>query len=59
MMAFLSFLALLAIAYLLWRLIDQVTELAFRLSEVQRDVADMARRTTDAQSAEASSKGTD
>lgn len=42
-MQFLSFLALLGIAYLLWRLTDQVPDLIFRLSEIQRDVAELLR----------------
>ena len=36
-MGFLSFLVLLAIAYLLWRVTDQMPDLIFRLSEIQRD----------------------
>ena len=42
-MQFLSFLALLGIAYLLWRLTDQIPDLIFRLSEVQRDTAELLR----------------
>lgn len=42
-MLFLSFLALLGIAYLLWRLTDQIPDLIFRLSEIQRDVAELLR----------------
>ena len=42
-MQFLSFLALLGIAYLLWRLTDQIPDLIFRLSEIQRDVAELLR----------------
>ena len=42
-MQFLSFLALLGIAYLLWRLTDQIPELIFRLSEIQRDTAELLR----------------
>jgi hypothetical protein len=43
-MGFLSFLALLAIAYLVWRVTDQLPDLIFRLSEIQRDVAELRRR---------------
>jgi hypothetical protein len=43
-MGFLSFLMLVAIAYLLWRIADQLPDLIFRLSEVQRDVAEVRRR---------------
>ena len=42
-MQFLSFLALLGIAYLLWRLTDQIPDLIFRLSEIQRDTAELLR----------------
>ena len=43
-MTFLSFLVLLVIAYLLWRISDQLPDLIFRLSEVQRDVAELRRQ---------------
>ena len=43
-MGFLSFLVLLGIAYLIWRVTDQMPDLIFRLSEVQRDVAEIRRR---------------
>lgn len=43
----LSFLVLLGIAYLIWRVTDQLPDLLFRLSEVQRDVAEIRRRLTD------------
>jgi len=43
-MGFLSFLVLLVIAYLLWRVTDQLPDLVFRLSEVQRDVAELRRQ---------------
>lgn len=42
-MEFLSFLALLGIAYLLWRLTDQIPDIIFRLSEIQRDTAELLR----------------
>lgn len=42
-MGFFSFLVLLVIAYLLWRVTDQLPDLIFRLSEVQRDVAELRR----------------
>lgn len=42
-MQFLSFLALLGIAYLLWRLTDQIPDIIFRLSEIQRDTAELLR----------------
>jgi hypothetical protein len=43
----LSFLVLLGIAYLIWRVTDQLPDLLFRLSEVQRDVAEIRRRLAD------------
>ena len=43
-MGFLSLLVLIGIAYLLWRVTDQLPDLIFRLSEIQRDVAEIARR---------------
>ncbi len=42
-MGFFSFLVLLGIAYLLWRVTDQLPDLIFRLSEIQRDVAEVRR----------------
>lgn len=46
-MGFFSFLVLLGIAYLLWRVTDQLPDLIFRLSEIQRDVAEVRRSQTD------------
>ena len=43
-MGFLSFIVLLAIAYLLWRISDQMPDILFRLSEIQRDIAELRRR---------------
>ena len=37
-MGFFSFIVLLAIAYLIWRVTDQLPDLIFRLSEIQREV---------------------
>ena len=45
-MGFLSFIVLLGIAYLLWRVTDQLPDLIFRLSEIQRDIAEIRRRTS-------------
>jgi|GEM_PF-356412 hypothetical protein len=47
-MGFLSFLLLAAIAYLIWRITDQLPDLIFRISEVQRDVAELRRTLADA-----------
>ena len=46
-MSFLSFLVLLAIAYLLWRITDQLPDIIFRLSEIQRYVAELRRQEKD------------
>jgi len=43
-MGIFSFVALLGIAYLVWRIADQLPDLIFRLSEIQRDVAEIRRR---------------
>ena len=55
-MGFLSLLVLIGIVYLLWRITDQLPDLIFRLSEIQRDVAAIARRTEEA-SADADGTG--
>jgi hypothetical protein len=46
-MGFFSFIVLLAIAYLIWRVTDQLPDLIFRLSEIQRDVAEIRRRVSE------------
>ena len=43
-MDFLSFLVLVGVAYLIWRISDQLPDLIFRVSEIQRDVAEIRRR---------------
>ena len=43
-MGFFSFIVILAIAYLLWRISDQMPDILFRLSEIQRDIAEIRRR---------------
>lgn len=43
-MGLLSFIVLLAIAYLLWRISDQMPDILFRLSEIQRDIAEIRRK---------------
>ena len=53
-MGFFSFLVLLAIAYLVWRVTDQLPDLIFRLSEIQRDVAELRRRLNEEQTADES-----
>jgi hypothetical protein len=42
-MYFLSFLLLIGIAYMLWRIMDQLPDVVFRLSEIQRDMAEIRR----------------
>ena len=46
-MGIFSFLLLAAIAYLLWRITDQLPDLIFRLGEIQRDVAEVRRKLTE------------
>ena len=54
-MGFFSFVVLLAIAYLLWRISDQIPDILFRLSEIQRDIAELRRRQESAEAAPAES----
>lgn len=42
-MAFLSLLITAVIAYLIWRISDQLPDLMFRLSEIQRDVSELRK----------------
>ncbi len=42
-MNFLVFLLLVGIAYMLWRIMDQLPDVVFRLSEIQRDMAEIRR----------------
>jgi len=56
-MTFLSFLVLLVIAYLIWRVSDQLPDLIFRLSEIQRDIAEIRRRMADEDTASAPTAG--
>ncbi|MEE4359943.1 MAG: hypothetical protein V2I63_00315 [Pseudomonadales bacterium] len=50
-MSFLSFLVLLGIAYMIWRIMDQLPDVVFRLSEIQRDIAELRRNAQDHASA--------
>jgi len=54
-MGFFPFIVLLAIAYLLWRISDQIPDILFRLSEIQRDIAEIRRRGDSSDDAPASS----
>lgn len=47
MMGFLSFVALLAIAYLVWRVADMLPDLVYRISEMQRDIGEIRRSLRD------------
>ena len=47
-MTFLIFLAAVAVAYFAWRIVDQLPDLVYRLSEIQRDTAEIRRRLEDA-----------
>ena len=42
-MSFLLLIALVAIAYFVWRIVDQLPDIVYRLSEIQRDLADLRR----------------
>lgn len=43
-MSILTFIVVLFMAYLLWRVVDQLPDITFRLSEIQRDLAEIRRR---------------
>ena len=43
-MGFFSTLLLAAIAYLIWRISDQIPDILFRLSEIQRDISEIRRQ---------------
>lgn len=43
-MGLFSFLVLCVIAYFVWRISEQVPDLVFRLSEIQRDMAEIRRQ---------------
>ena len=44
MMEFLIFLAAAAAAYFAWRIVDQLPDVLYRLSEIQRDIAELRRQ---------------
>ncbi len=46
-MVFITFVLVLAITYLLWRISDQIPDILFRLSEIQRDIAEIRRQGED------------
>lgn len=43
-MEFLTFLVTIGVAYLIWRISDQLPDMIFRISEIQRDLAEIRRR---------------
>ena len=43
-MGFLAFLVLCVVAFFLWRISDQMPDVLFRLSEMQKDVAELRRQ---------------
>ena len=59
-MTFLILIAAVAIAYFVWRIVDQLPDIVYRLSEIQRDVADIRRSLEDgAEKAEPATGGED
>jgi hypothetical protein len=50
-MSVLSFLLLAGATYLIWRITDQLPDLIFRISEIQRDVAELRRAMEDSRAA--------
>ena len=46
-MTFLILVAVVAIAYFAWRIVDQLPDIVYRLSEIQQDVAELRRRLGD------------
>ena len=49
MIEFLTLVAVGATAYFAWRIVDQLPDVLYRLSEIQRDVAELRRRGQDDQ----------
>lgn len=43
-MTFLILVAVVFIAYFAWRIVDQLPDIVYRLSEIQQDVAELRRR---------------
>ncbi len=46
-MTFLIFIGVAALCYLAWRIMDLLPDAIFRLSEIQRDIADIRRTLTE------------
>ena len=51
-MGFFSFLIIAVVAYLVWRISDQLPDIVFRITEIQRDVADIRKRMVAAEEVE-------
>ena len=47
-MSFLIFIGVAVLCYLVWRIMDLLPDAIFRLSEIQRDIADIRRKMTEA-----------
>lgn len=46
-MSVLIFIGVAVLCYLAWRIMDQLPDAIFRLSEIQRDIADIRRKLTE------------
>lgn len=51
-MTFLILVAVVVIAYFAWRIVDQLPDIVYRLSEIQQDVAELRRRLGEDRAAE-------
>ena len=58
-MTFLILVAVVVIAYLMWRVVDQLPDIVYRLSEIQRELSDLRRRIEDDQASPVDAGGTD
>ena len=47
MWPFLTFIGVAVLCYLAWRIMDLLPDAIFRLSEIQRDIADIRRKVTE------------
>ena len=47
MWSFITCIAVLGIAYGIYRLVDQLVDVLFRVSDIQRDIADIRRKLVD------------
>ena len=47
MFSFLTFVGVAALCYLVWRIMDLLPDAIFRLSEIQRDIAEIRRKMTE------------